>query len=34
MIDAPVVKRAEKIIQLAIEMGKIDQDWQNEFAES
>jgi citrate lyase subunit beta/citryl-CoA lyase len=32
MIDAPVVKRAEKIIQLAIEMGKIDQDWQNEFA--
>jgi len=27
MIDAPVVKRAEKLIKLAIEMGKLEKDW-------
>jgi len=27
MIDAPVVKRAEKLIKLAIEMGKLDKNW-------
>lgn len=27
MIDAPVVKRAEKVIQLAIDMGKIPSNW-------
>ncbi|MBN2237636.1 MAG: HpcH/HpaI aldolase/citrate lyase family protein, partial [Bacteroidales bacterium] len=30
MIDAPVVKRAEKVIQLAIDMGKLKKDWQIE----
>jgi len=28
MIDAPVVKRAEKVIQLAVDMGKLDKNWQ------
>ncbi len=28
MIDAPVVKRAEKVIQLAVDMGKLPKDWQ------
>ena len=27
MIDAPVVKRAEKVIKLAIDMGKLSEDW-------
>jgi len=27
MIDAPVVKRAEKVIKLAVDMGKLDKDW-------
>jgi len=27
MIDAPVVKRAEKVIQLAVDMGKLKKDW-------
>jgi citrate lyase subunit beta/citryl-CoA lyase len=27
MIDAPVVKRAQKTIQLAINMGKLEEDW-------
>lgn len=31
MIDAPVVKRAEKVIQLAIDMGKLNKDWQAEI---
>lgn len=30
MIDAPVVKRAEKVIQLAVDMGKLNKDWQTE----
>ncbi|MDA3907023.1 MAG: aldolase/citrate lyase family protein [Bacteroidales bacterium] len=30
MIDAPVVKRAEKVIQLAVDMGKLNKDWQEE----
>lgn len=30
MIDAPVVKRAEKVIQLAVDMGKLNKDWQME----
>lgn len=34
MIDPPVVKRAEKIIQLAIEMGKLNPNWQEEFIEN
>ncbi len=29
MIDAPVVKRAEKLIKLAIDTGKLDKDWIN-----
>ncbi|MBN1650216.1 MAG: citrate lyase subunit beta [Bacteroidales bacterium] len=28
MIDAPVVKRAEKVIRLAVDMGKLKNDWQ------
>jgi citrate lyase subunit beta/citryl-CoA lyase len=31
MIDAPVVKRAEKVIQLAIDMGKLKKDWIADF---
>jgi len=27
MIDAPVVKRAEKVIKLAVDTGKLNQDW-------
>jgi citrate lyase subunit beta / citryl-CoA lyase len=27
MIDAPVVKRARKLIEQAIRMGKLDADW-------
>ena len=27
MIDAPVVKRAEKVIKLAVDMGKLAEDW-------
>lgn len=30
MIDAPVVKRAEKVIQLAIDMGKLGKNWLEE----
>ncbi|HAG16087.1 MAG TPA: citrate lyase ACP [Bacteroidales bacterium] len=33
MIDAPVVKRAEKVIQLAIDMGKIPSNWADLLAE-
>jgi citrate lyase subunit beta/citryl-CoA lyase len=33
MIDAPVVKRAEKVIQQALALGLIDGDWRNEFVE-
>ena len=29
MIDAPVVKRAQKTIDLAISLGKLDNDWRN-----
>ncbi len=32
MIDPPVVKRAQKLIDLAITMGKLSADWRNEFA--
>lgn len=31
MIDAPVVKRAEKVIQLAVDMGKLKKDWLADF---
>jgi citrate lyase subunit beta/citryl-CoA lyase len=31
MIDAPVVKRAEKTIQLAVSMGKLSANWREEF---
>jgi citrate lyase subunit beta/citryl-CoA lyase len=31
MIDPPVVKRAQKLIDLAITMGKLTPDWHNEF---
>jgi citrate lyase subunit beta/citryl-CoA lyase len=31
MIDPPVVKRAQKLIDLAITMGKLSPDWINEF---
>jgi citrate lyase subunit beta/citryl-CoA lyase len=31
MIDAPVVKRAEKTIQLAISLGKLNENWREEF---
>jgi len=30
MIDAPVVKRAEKVIKLAVDMGKLNENWLNE----
>jgi citrate lyase subunit beta/citryl-CoA lyase len=29
MIDAPIVKRAERTIDLALSLGKLDKDWQN-----
>jgi len=29
MIDPPVVKRAQKTIELAIKMGKLSKDWDN-----
>lgn len=31
MIDPPVVKRAEKVIKVAIDLGLIKPDWRNEF---
>jgi citrate lyase subunit beta/citryl-CoA lyase len=31
MIDAPVVKRAEKTIQLALSLGKLNENWREEF---
>ena len=31
MIDPPVVKRAQKLIDLAVTMGKLSPDWHNEF---
>lgn len=31
MIDAPVVKRADKVIQLAVDMGKLKKDWLTDF---
>jgi citrate lyase subunit beta/citryl-CoA lyase len=31
MIDAPVVKRAQKVINLAISLQLISADWRNEF---
>lgn len=31
MVDAPVVKRAEKTIQLAVSMGKLSANWREEF---
>jgi citrate lyase subunit beta / citryl-CoA lyase len=31
MIDPPVVKRAQKLIDLAVSMGKLSADWRNEF---
>jgi citrate lyase subunit beta/citryl-CoA lyase len=31
MIDPPVVKRAQKIINLAISSGKLSKDWRNEY---
>lgn len=31
MIDPPVVKRAQKLIDLAVTMGKLSSDWRNEF---
>lgn len=31
MIDPPVVKRAQKLIDLAITMGRLSSDWRNEF---
>ena len=34
MIDAPVVKRAQKIIDQAIVMGKLSLNWQDEFFNS
>lgn len=33
MIDAPVVKRAEKTIKLAISLNKLDKNWREEFLE-
>ncbi len=33
MIDPPVVKRAQHTINLAVNMGKLDADWRNEFVE-
>ena len=29
MIDAPVVKRAQRVIDLAIALGKLDKDWRD-----
>ncbi|MDD4210402.1 MAG: aldolase/citrate lyase family protein [Bacteroidales bacterium] len=34
MIDPPVVKRAERTIQLAVSTGKLPADWRKEFLES
>ncbi len=34
MIDPPVVKRAQKLIDLAVSMGKLSADWRNEFIEA
>ncbi len=34
MIDPPVVKRAQKLIDLAVSMGKLSADWRNEFLEA
>lgn len=34
MIDPPVVKRAERTIQLAVSTGKLHADWRKEFLES
>jgi len=34
MIDAPVVKRAQKLIGLAVAMGKLSSDWREEFLNS
>lgn len=34
MIDPPVVKRAQKLIDLAITMGKLSPDWHQEFLDS
>lgn len=31
MIDPPVVKRAERTINLAVSMGKLDENWRDEF---
>ena len=31
MIDPPVVKRAQKLIDLAVTMGKLSADWHDEF---
>lgn len=31
MIDPPVVKRAQRTIDIALELNKIDADWRNEF---
>ena len=31
MIDAPVVKRAERVISQAINLGLIDKDWQEKM---
>ena len=33
MIDAPVVKRAQKVISLAISLNKLNSDWQNDYHE-
>jgi len=29
MIDPPVVKRAEKTVQLAMKIGKLDENWRD-----
>lgn len=34
MIDPPVVKRAERIIQLALSTGKLDENWMEEFLQN
>jgi citrate lyase subunit beta/citryl-CoA lyase len=31
MIDPPVVKRAQTTIDMAIDVGKLDQDWRNDY---
>lgn len=31
MIDPPVVKRAQKIVDIAIETGKLDKNWRNDY---